>query len=175
MTNLNPNLDEYLDLMIATATGGYEKRWMDLKRNIKSRIKRGSFYITPSEAEGIRYNSKKNKALRAYTMPVELKVVVSDALDDKPKTVSTPDPEPLQPSEIEAIAVGLESGRISVDEVRQAMGMAPLDEDDIKKPTPLDHSLWDMKVKKSTVALNDAATDLIVFCRQWAQELRDKK
>ncbi|GAA4504559.1 hypothetical protein [Gluconacetobacter tumulicola] len=176
MTNLNPNLDEYLDLMIETATNdiGF-KRWSDLKRNIDNRIDRGQMYVTPSEAKGIRYNSRKNKAIRLYNMPVELAVMVSHALDDKPETISFPDPEPIQPHELEAIAVGLECGTISAQQVREVLEMPSIDEDDIKKPTPLDHSLWDIKVKQSTVALNEAATDLMVFCRQWAQALRDKK
>lgn len=176
MTNLKPNLHEYLDILIETANSDVGRnRWRDLKRNLENRIDRGHVYLTPAEAKGIRDNKKFNKYIKPYIIPADLTIMISHALEDKPDTVSVPDPEPVYPHEIEAIAVGQERGTISLDQTRDEFRMAPLDEEDIKKPTAADHSIWDMKVKKSTVSLNEAAADLIFFCREWAQQLRDKK
>lgn len=177
--NMNPTLEQYLDLLVNTSDPTWEKRWVDLRRNLYSRIKKNLFYVTPDEATGIRMNARKNKRIKNYTIPAELEIIVSDALDDQPSTVSLPDKkeEPVTNADevILAFAEMIARGEVSPNEAREIMGLMPAEEVEEEKPTPLDHSLWDLKVKKSEVALNDAAADLIKFCKDWANELRNGK
>ncbi|GBR32366.1 hypothetical protein HKD21_11530 [Gluconobacter cerevisiae] len=185
MKNMNTELTDYLNLLIETATGGYEKRWKDLKRNLQYRLKQGVLYVTPDEATGLRYNSQKNRSLKKHPMPACLAIIVSEALNEEPKTVSLPDPEPqddltlaaMTPETLNTIADAIRDGDLTPEEARMAFGLIGVKEEELPKqeaPSRVDHSIWDLNVKKSQAALTDAATDLIRFCHAWAQEIREK-